>query len=894
MTMFSDYVNASLARIIKGKTPEDLESRILALGVDQELQFNVFADGGEPIPGKPGFTDGINSWFNRRIPRNASKDPYFEDFEMRYPEADHWSEIGSSGWNWRNRESHWVGFDVDSITGHAPGVGISDDEMGEFLEHVKRLPYVEVRHSTSGRGIHLYVLLDRIPTRTHTEHAAVARAVLSMMSTEAGYDFARCIDVCGAILWFYSRRMDPDRGFALIKPPKQTLTESDLPANWRDHTEVVTRRRAKVCVPAAEQGENFEALTRAQVTHPLEMEHKHFIEKLMETGYATTWVHDHGLLQTHTVAIAQVHKELGLKGVFRTNSPGTDPAHPNCFLFPLPDGEWRAFRFGLGTSEDPSWEQGSDKWTQCSVNAEPTLDTLIRTHDGRKLLKREQWGFTEAQNMIAALTEGGVTLDMDPFFRAREAKLKKKDGVVFAEIRKQPHDPRPGPNWMDGHGWWSCAIETTLPRESVIQDATADDNVRCVETLEGVSLGWFVRKVNKQFKRVKHYEIRPYLKAAGHEPNMLDSIVGNCLHNPWTAVNLPFQPEYPGGRQWNRHAPQLAVVPEPSKNPDNPHPTWDRVLDHCFSDLDDVLRQTKWGREHGINSGREYGYLWIASCIREPFEPLPFLFFYGEQNCGKSILHESLNLLITDNGVVSAAYALTNNSGFNGSLGKAVIAYVEEQDISKQKEAYNRIKEWTTAKRLAVRKMYHEVYHQPNCLHFMMMANHQRYCPVFEGDTRIMVMRVPPLKEGQLIPKLKLLQKLKEEAPYILHTLLNRPIPESEGRLRLPVIETSQKATSIDLHRNNLELFIKEKCFNAPGERVLFKDFYQAFKEYLDSQSSMEQWSKVRVSRMLPQKYPSGTMEGNKKYIGNLSLQPPNPNAEKKPYMLDGSRLIRE
>ena len=39
-----------------------------------------------------------------------------------------------TGWDWQARRSRWLAFDFDSLTGHAKGVGISDEE----LEKVKQ------------------------------------------------------------------------------------------------------------------------------------------------------------------------------------------------------------------------------------------------------------------------------------------------------------------------------------------------------------------------------------------------------------------------------------------------------------------------------------------------------------------------------------------------------------------------------------------------------------------------------------------------------------------------------------------------------------------------------------------------------------------------------------
>ena len=58
------------------------------------------------------------------------------------------------------------------------------------------IPWVTVRKSTGGNGIHLYVFLPDVPTANHTEHAALARAVLGQMSALVGFDFKAKVDAC--------------------------------------------------------------------------------------------------------------------------------------------------------------------------------------------------------------------------------------------------------------------------------------------------------------------------------------------------------------------------------------------------------------------------------------------------------------------------------------------------------------------------------------------------------------------------------------------------------------------------------------------------------------------------------------------------------------------------
>jgi hypothetical protein len=141
-----------------------------------ETQVNVAAGNGEPVADKRNtWSDGIDEWHSIRIPKNANSTPEFRDYNLRFPLDLHAEAIGFTGWDWSARRSRWLGFDFDSLTGHAAGVGVSDDELKRVSEAAQALPYVEVRKSTGGNGLHLYVYFneDGVPTANHTEHAAL-------------------------------------------------------------------------------------------------------------------------------------------------------------------------------------------------------------------------------------------------------------------------------------------------------------------------------------------------------------------------------------------------------------------------------------------------------------------------------------------------------------------------------------------------------------------------------------------------------------------------------------------------------------------------------------------------------------------------------------------------
>ena len=273
-----------------------------------ETQINVAAGDGEPVAGKrTTWSDGIDEWFNIRIPKNAATEPAWQDYGLRFPLDLHAEGIGMTGWDWQARRSRWVAFDFDSLTSHAKGVGVSDADLAKVRTAAEALPYVEVRRSTGGGGIHLYVYFDAegVPTDNHTEHAALARCVLGMMSSDCSFDFASQIDCCGGVMWVWHRKMGAEnQGLARIKETTKVLAVADLPANWRDHIEVVKRRRTKVRINevSEDQQDPFEALASSRKMIPLDDSHKAQIEELQRSNFTTLWVADHHLLQTHTCA----------------------------------------------------------------------------------------------------------------------------------------------------------------------------------------------------------------------------------------------------------------------------------------------------------------------------------------------------------------------------------------------------------------------------------------------------------------------------------------------------------------------------------------------------------------------------------------------------------------
>lgn len=148
---------------------------------------------------------------NLRIPYGANtNNPTFRDRQVIGSIHQHWYRIGTSGWNWRDKTSEWVGFDFDAICKSKNGHGLTNSELTELCNRVREIPWVTVRTSTGGAGLHFIVPVNRPTTRNHNEHAQLAKYVLENLSKACDFQFSSSVDVYGHILWHYSKGVTHD------------------------------------------------------------------------------------------------------------------------------------------------------------------------------------------------------------------------------------------------------------------------------------------------------------------------------------------------------------------------------------------------------------------------------------------------------------------------------------------------------------------------------------------------------------------------------------------------------------------------------------------------------------------------------------------------------------
>ena len=883
-----------------GEDPGALETQILC------------HKAGIKVPDSGQYKDGSEVFGPQRWPYDPGRDAHYSDPPIQYVIKDRMKCIGTTWWNWKEQKSIGLGFDFDSLIDHGEGVGIPQHEI-ERLDLLD-IPWIEIVRSTRGNGRHIYIWFDpdNAPhTANHNEHSALARSFLPLLAQHSGLDIGNNVDCKGMVMWIHHQNATKEnQGYALVKPATQILTADYVPPNWKDHLEVVSGSRTKIRVQGwradgtETEGDELDEMTQAHASVPLDEVHIKILEALEDTGHSSLWVPDHHLWQGHTGGLKHVFDDwaergIAMRGLFDTNSPDSEPGKPNCFMRPKPNGAWDVYRFGEGTDECSLWDT-KGKWTRTTYNFPATLKQICLSVGGFEGTEEKQgclFDTIEDLKKALKLLDSKLKLPEKAAGRGLSLHNGQKGRVVLLIEKKRSDEKADFPRYVKTPRGWEIWIRdaSDTPDQAIEEESLWNelDNKMRALTVKGKRASsfdsWVMRDETEAWTTHPRENIKSYLSSLGFIK--ADPIIGGAVFKSWILVNEPFSPEYPGGRVWNRDAAQFVYPPIELGEGEVPHhPTWTRLMNHCGHDLSEYIPTLPWCKGWGIETGGDYLVAWLACMFHNPFGKLPYLFMHGNQNCGKSSFHESVDLLMT-NGVSKADRALTSEQGYNGELLDTILAVVDEVDISKAgASAYNKLKEWVTGLTVSIHAKYKSVEDMPSTLHFVQMANSRSSLPVFPGDTRITVMNVPDLEEE--IPRDRLRELLREEAPHFMRTLTDWEIPDPTGRLMLPIIETRGKIEAADSNIDEVERFIEDNCREISGAAIKFIDFKTRFLESLE-EFQRGDWKERLIRNQLSERFPVGrSRAANQVIIGNLSFNPDT--APGVPYVKSGNSVVRE
>ena len=642
--------------------------------------------------------------------------------------------------------------------------------------------------------------MANIPTENHTIHSVLAKAILGKISADTGRDFAADVDAYGAILFIWSKRASDDKhSFELLKSSTQILNEADLP-NWRAAVLPPRARKKRSTTGAAEQtsddsaADNWDELCSSFTVVSNDAEHNAILDEYQGRGWPLLWVAEQNCYHLHTAGLAEVHEALKLRGIFKTTSPGSDKTRPNCFAFVRPKGAFFIVRFQTPT-EAPGWSATADGKPCILFNVVPNLRTACLAAGAVE--GNDLYTFSRvSQAQEAAKLLGCQLPDLEE--RSLNFSVQRGKLVAVAE-RKKKETPE---------GWATTerrlSVSFTLPQSSD-ESYDFDHIVRHVRNNDdGIDKdgGFVVKARNGRWAPASDGRAVAMLMSLGMSKSDAQAELGGIGRVPWYEVNEPFKDEYLPDRQWNMRGAKLKFSPaEPG-----PTPHWDRIFDHCGLGLDEAVSADKWCREHGIHTGGDYLRWYTAKLVRFPKDKLPYLFLVSEgeqgQETGKSTWARAVDLLFA-RGSADAKLALAEK--FNLQLAGSVFCWLEEAALSR--EAYLRIKQWVDAPRMTIRAMRRDGYSIPNYAHFTQSGNKQDNCPFELGDTRVVVIEVPPLDPEEWLDwKDDLIPALERKAPEFLGRLYGLPLPaRGYKRLYLPVLATTAKKTMLAAMRRQSE-----------------------------------------------------------------------------------------
>ena len=886
----------AVRRFLNANAKKDLADLYSA---DMECQVNVRQLDGERTTGTymgrewSGFTDGIDTWKPFRIPRNAMSNPEYDlDTPITFNLDKYVEGIGMTGWDWVNRCSRWVVYDFDALIGHSDKhlAKLTHAELEAVKEAACDLEYVTVRKSASGHGLHLYVFVDQVETANHNEHAALARAILAKMGLDAKFDFASNVDICGGNMWVWHRKgLNNPESFKLVKEGSILL---DIPTNWRDHVKVIKGERRRTLHPKLKQeADEFDLLVGRSTKTQLDSTHRQLIEWLQDKQAVCLWDADNNMLVTHTYWLMQASLHFNYAGRFETDSKGTDLHEQNCFCFPMRGGAWAVRRFSKGCGEHSSWEQDAAGWTRSFLNREPDLKTAARVFEAVEDSKGN-FQFDEAEVAASAMQLLGIEVKLDKKLSSSQATLSKhKDGRVVMTIFDKNAKSDKMQGWHFDKDKYTRLFNIKSSNLDEAKGLLYDQTIRfLVEKTGGLTeMGWFYFNDELDaWVSTSASSIKLMLKHLGLKPTEIDEAMGASIARPWVAVVEPFKEEYPGERQWNRNGARLKYKPTEADTFE--HPTWDLILEHLGKGIDSSVKTNKWCQDKGIYKGSDYLRVWIASLFQKPKQPLPYLFFYSpEQNTGKSTLGDALSMLMA-RGSIRAATCLDAQSNFNAELDGAVLCIVEEVELDRSPKVYGRLKDWVTATELGIHAKGCTPYSVQNTTHWIHTANSHKACPVFAGDTRIVVISVDPFSSGEEIPKDELMHRLAEEASDFLGYIYSIVLSPPEGRLAVACIDTHQKTAITSSNQSPVSVFINHMCEVSNGSVIHAKTLLECFHEWLADAEEAAKWTPHKFYADLPPAHPKGLAKfGGGNFIINLTLVDGHPF-----HMVDNKKAMRK
>jgi len=677
----------------------------------------------------------------------------------------HW---GTTWWAWRYGRTDAVFLEYDH--GHGPHA-LDDAGIAQTDDWASRLCYVMVCTSKGGKGRHWLVLLETpLPAKTRKEHIRNCRWVRDRVLADLGVAKLPTCASPGSMQHIWHHAPKPG-GFRLLKAAAGKLAIDPPPPE----TEEEKKAKAK-----AEQ----DAATDWDDTH----------KSIFATMEAAGWPVIHKtrdgqpMVQVHSVGLLHDFRTNRRAGRYSTLSQGHDKSKPNAFGFPREKGGIAVYRFKV-EDETEDWHKTEDGNLLCLYNVPVSFREAVKACG--RFDRRGNAVIKDADEAFRLL---GVDLTIPEVLKGREVILRRGGTTLFISIPGTKDEDVPG--WKYYRKQWEYDVLDAFPLAPVTM---YEDRLRyTADKHKGKS--WTIKDDRGDWLDVSESGAKTWLTGFGLGKYDVAEVMQYHLERNYQLVQIPFADEEQPGRIWNRFGAKRV------KEAPGDFSTIRMILEHVGKHLTPVVQQDAWCAENKVKTGADYLTLWPAIMFRHPDWRLPGFFLWSEaQSIGKSTYGRILARGFQGpHGWTELRKELTKDD-FNDRMRGAALCLLEEVDLSANFAAYQLVKNYIDNNFITIRGIYAKAETERNYTHFIHTANHRHFCPVYPGDTRIVMWRVDPYQGPDLTWTSKLCPIVDKEMPAFLHHLLKLELPPPAGRLYLPVLETEDKREAMAERKTAME-----------------------------------------------------------------------------------------
>ena len=326
----------------------------------------------------------------------------------------------------------------------------------------------------------------------------------------------------------------------------------------------------------AEEADRIENENRDRPRVALDAEHRDFIKRLWQDRLSRVLAAGPRLFRCAHLGHRQGFPGNEDEGCVPNDFPRRDPSKPNCWMYPLPCGSWRIFRFGetVSINEAPTWEDSPGGWKTCTINLTPSFHQIEKAFGAAECRAPRQMPLYSrtSPGAKAAVAAYGGTLELPEWgeklthLRPITLKLRKGRGLL-AEFKFREDDEEDGcdvaaikAGWTKARGpVWAKVIDVDTVARQTPYESLADNAVRQVSR-NGEQCGLYVRTNDGKWDKQNADRIKDNLTHRGIDGGLQRDLLGWISDNPFYLVAKPFAGEWSvaspgcsqsGGRRWS-------------------------------------------------------------------------------------------------------------------------------------------------------------------------------------------------------------------------------------------------------------------------------------------------------------------------------------------------------